>query len=259
VPVGKTLAAARRSQGLALADIEHATRIMGRLLTALEEERWDDLPPAAYVKGYIQNYAQALGLDPHPLIEEYERDTGHAERPTPLTHIPERTIVPHRHDAHQLPKAVWVGLAVALVIIGLVAWWVSALLGGDDTPPPIAPEPTATAEPTTTAGTGDTVDEPIPADGEEGGGEGTTDPAAGPFTLEVTVADGQASWLRITVDGLVAYEGTTAGGGPRTWTVAETATVRIGNPAVVSVTRDGEPVTVPLGTGVAEISLSAAD
>ena len=259
MPVGKTLAAARRSQGLTLADIEHATRIMGRLLRALEEERWNDLPPAAYVKGYIQNYAQALGLDPRPLLEEYERDTGHGEHPSPLSHIPERTIVPHRHDAHQPPKGVWVGLVVALVVIGLLAWGISALLGTDDTPPPIAPEPTATVEPTSTTGAGETVDVPIPADGEEGGGEGTADPASGPFTLEVTVADGQASWLRITVDGLVAYEGTTTGGGPRTWTVADTATVRIGNPAVVSVTRDGEPVTVPLGTGVAEITLTAGD
>lgn len=44
MPVGHLLATERRKQGRSLADVERATKIMGRMLDALEHERWDDLP-----------------------------------------------------------------------------------------------------------------------------------------------------------------------------------------------------------------------
>ncbi len=61
MPVGEKLAALRRERGKTLPDLEDATKIMGRMLSALENDRWDELPDPVYVKGYIQNYAQYLG------------------------------------------------------------------------------------------------------------------------------------------------------------------------------------------------------
>jgi hypothetical protein len=90
-----------------------------------------------------------------------------------------------------------------------------------------------------------------------------TDPASQTpgtaFVLRVTVADGMASWLRVTVDGLKAYEGTLAGGTYKEWTVTQNAEVRIGKATAVTVTRDGQPVQAKSVDGIAVATMSASD
>lgn len=245
MPVGEKLSALRRERGKSLAEIESATKIMGRMLSALENERWEELPASVYVRGYIRNYAQALGVDPEPLLAEYVKDTSAPRTEhVPLRRIPERTVVPHRLELHALPRQVWVAAAIAVLVVALVVWGVSALLSRDDTPPPIAPETTSTAG---TAPT-DAVSEAL-----------TTPVTENAFILKVEVAAGQSSWLQVRVDDLVAYEGTLPGGEPKMWTVTDTAIVRIGKPAAVTITRDGQPVAIPAATdGIAEVTLTTA-
>jgi cytoskeletal protein RodZ len=254
VPVGKTLAAARRAQGKSLVDIQNATHIMGRTLSALEAERWDDLPSPVYVKGYIQNFATALGMDPAPLLAEYAADTAGVVPKSRIERIPGRTVVPNQREVHAVPKQVWIALVVLIALIGLVVWGISALLSSDEEPPPIPPETTTpTLEPTTT----------VPGVSAEQAGPATTtvetDVPEGSFTLTVAVASGQASWLQIEVDGLAAYEGTLPGGQSKTYTVSDEAIVRIGKPASVTVMRDDEVVEIPLGMGTAEVRVSAQE
>ncbi|MGB4442489.1 MAG: RodZ domain-containing protein [Coriobacteriia bacterium] len=246
MPVGDRLVALRRERGKTLSDMESATKIMGRMLIALENNRFDELPASVYVRGYIQNYAQYLGVDPAPLLEEYSRDLGARTEAPALRHIPERTVVPHRLDVHAIPRQAWVAAAVAIVVIAGVVWGVSSLLGRGDSPPPIAPDTSESAEPTTTT----TVLDP-----DGGAGEET---AAGAFILKVEVTPGQSSWVQARVDGLIAYEGTMPGGESKMWTVADDAIVRVGKPAAVTITRDGNPVAIPAATdGIAEVSLTA--
>lgn len=248
MPVGTTLINLRRERGKTLSDMEGLTKIMGRMLSALENERWDELPAPVYVKGYIQNYASALGVDPKPLLEEYAKDTAapsHAER-VPLRRIPERAVVPHRLDVHQIPKQAWVAVAIAVLVVALLVWGVSALMSRDDEPPPIPPETTGTPDATGTTSAGGV------AAGARAVGEGA-------FVLAVEVTEGQSSWLQVTVDGLIAYEGTLPGGESKEWTVSSEASVRVGKPAAVTLTRDGLPVTIPPAEGIAEVALVAGD
>lgn len=244
MPVGEKLSELRRERGKSLPDIESATKIMGRMLSALENERWDELPAPVYVRGYIRSYAQALGVDPEPLLAEYTRDTSapHSEH-VPLRRIPERTVVPHRLELHALPKQLWITVAIAVFVVALLVWGVSALVSRDDTPP-IAPETTSTAGATAE----DAVTEAV---------TGAVSETA--FILKVEVAEGQSSWLQVRVDGLVAYEGTLPGGEPKMWTVTDEAVVRVGKPAAVTIARDGQPVQIPAATdGIAEVTLATA-
>lgn len=249
MPIGTTLSNLRRQQGKTMADMEQSTKIMGRMLSALENERWDELPATVYVKGYIQNYAHSLGVDAAPLLEEFAADLGktHAVH-EPLKRIPERTVVPHHLDIHDIPKGAWMAVAAAVLVVALAVWGISALMSRDDTPTPIAPETTSTTLPNT--GTGTT------AVGEAGTGAAT----AGVFVLKVAVAEGQSSWLQVTVDSLVAYEGTLPGGESKMWTVTSDAVVRVAKPASVSVTRDGQPVEIPAAAadGISQVTLAAA-
>jgi hypothetical protein len=63
----------------------------------------------------------------------------------------------------------------------------------------------------------------------------------------------------VTVDGEVVYEGTLAGGQPREWVVADEAVVRVGKPGSLTITRDDDVVEVPMGGGIAEVTLTAGE
>src|SRR3712207_3612777 len=69
--IGETLRAARRQQGVALADAAAETRVRESYLAALEEEDFGALGGDVYVKGFLRSYARFLRLDPEPLLAAY--------------------------------------------------------------------------------------------------------------------------------------------------------------------------------------------
>ena len=61
--VGQYLKAIRTRQGLSLQQVAKRTHIQPKQLRAIEAGNWMQLPEAIYVKGFLQKYAQSLGLD----------------------------------------------------------------------------------------------------------------------------------------------------------------------------------------------------
>ena len=76
-PIGESLHEARARRGIELSDVERATKIRVKYLRAMEEERWELLPGAAYARGFLRTYGSFLGLDGQALVEEY----GHRQEP----------------------------------------------------------------------------------------------------------------------------------------------------------------------------------
>lgn len=235
--LGQTLARRRRSLGKTLSEAEANTKIRARLLDALENGAYDALPSPAYVRGYVIAYAKFLGLDPAELVAAYDREAGHTQPPPRL---PTQVVVPRR-QGHPLPmRTVLLALSAVLVIGGL-AWGATRILRGPEPPPPIP----ATGEPTPTVDPSADVTPPAPPADQPA--EAPLAAAPFPFTLTVVIAPQSASWLRVTVDGLTAYEGTLTGERSMEWEVAEQASVRIGRPAAVTVYRDDTRVAIPEG------------
>ncbi len=69
--IGETLREARMRQRLDITDVEERTKIRAKYLRALENEEFSMLPGSTFVKTFLRTYAEALGLDPHLLVEEY--------------------------------------------------------------------------------------------------------------------------------------------------------------------------------------------
>jgi cytoskeleton protein RodZ len=69
--VGTFLHQARNRRQIELAEVEAATRIRLRYLSAIENEEWDVLPGGVYTRGFIRTYASFLGLDGERLVEDY--------------------------------------------------------------------------------------------------------------------------------------------------------------------------------------------
>jgi cytoskeletal protein RodZ len=258
MPVGETLAAERRKQSKSITEVVAATNIIARLINALEAGRYDELPQQAYVRGYIQSYAKFLGMPAAPLLKEYEADLGAGKPRTRLEEVPERTVVPMRDQMHHIPMSTWLTIVIAIIGIGFVLWLVGTVVNRSDAPLPIPPETTtSTIEPTETVP--GVATDTVPASdtvGAEGSGSTSSTVDDQTFVLKVDVAEGAASWLRVTVDGLKAYEGTLSGGQTKEWTVTKDAEVQIGKPDDVTVTRDGEAVTPKSKNGIGIVTLS---
>src|SRR5213078_4826884 len=69
--IGSSLREARLRQGLDFPELEQATKIRGKYLRALEDEQFAVLPAQTYVKGFLRNYAEFLGLDGQLYVDEY--------------------------------------------------------------------------------------------------------------------------------------------------------------------------------------------
>ena len=82
--IGNSLREARLRRELELRDAEHGTKIRGKYLRALEDERFELLPAHTYVKGFLRAYADYLGLDGQLYVDEYNSRYVIGEEDAPL-------------------------------------------------------------------------------------------------------------------------------------------------------------------------------
>jgi transcriptional regulator with XRE-family HTH domain len=71
--IGRYLRGERELRKFSLEEVSKFTRIKEQYLNAIEEDRYDLLPSAIYVKGYLTAYARYLGLDPNDTVLRYHR------------------------------------------------------------------------------------------------------------------------------------------------------------------------------------------
>lgn len=72
--IGEVLSEARSTHHISIEQLAKKTRIRAEYLEALENNQFEKLPAAAFVKGYIKTYAQAFGLEEGPLLALLRRD-----------------------------------------------------------------------------------------------------------------------------------------------------------------------------------------
>lgn len=70
--IGSYLKREREFRKIELSEIAESTRISAGTLQALEEERFDELPGKAFVRGYLKSYAKHVGLDVADVLLRYE-------------------------------------------------------------------------------------------------------------------------------------------------------------------------------------------
>jgi len=71
--IGRYLREEREFRNLSLEEVSKFTKIRKQFLNAIEEDRYELLPPAIYVKGYLTAYARYLGLDPNDTVLRYQK------------------------------------------------------------------------------------------------------------------------------------------------------------------------------------------
>lgn len=68
---GSRLRRARMHRGVELEEIGQITKVTLTYLQAIEDEAFDSLPAAVYVRGFVTAYARAIGLDPDRVARSY--------------------------------------------------------------------------------------------------------------------------------------------------------------------------------------------
>jgi cytoskeleton protein RodZ len=114
--VGETLARARAALGFTVVDVALQLKFAPRQIEALEQERFDQLPPGMFSRGMVRAYARLLKLDPEPLVEriagrvastDNASAVAAAPRPIPIT------------DSSRRGNLVYAGLSLA--VLGVIA------------------------------------------------------------------------------------------------------------------------------------------
>ncbi|MFD2116762.1 helix-turn-helix domain-containing protein [Paenibacillus yanchengensis] len=72
--LGALLREAREEKKMTLEDIQDLTKIRTRYLEAIESGDYSVLPGSFYVKAFIKNYAEAVGLDADEVLRLYQHD-----------------------------------------------------------------------------------------------------------------------------------------------------------------------------------------
>jgi hypothetical protein len=132
--IGSSLREARTRQGLDFEEMEERTKVRAKYLRHLEDDRFDQLPGHTYTKGFLQVYADALGLDGRLYVEEYNSRyvAGDEEGGGAAPRLPRAPRGQRRRHARRESGTVGVALAAILLVTALViaAW----RFGGHDTP-----------------------------------------------------------------------------------------------------------------------------
>ncbi|MBT2665738.1 helix-turn-helix domain-containing protein [Bacillus sp. ISL-4] len=123
--LGNRLKEAREAKGLSLEDLQELTKIQKRYLIGIEEGNYSMMPGKFYVRAFIKQYCEAVGLDSEEIFEQYKSEIPSIyseELPEQLSRVQSRKTIPAGNSkvVEMLPKI----LAVVLVIGAAVLIWV---------------------------------------------------------------------------------------------------------------------------------------
>jgi cytoskeletal protein RodZ len=223
VSIGDTLAEARRQAGLTITQVSQRTRIRESIIRGIEQGDFSACGGDFYARGHIRSIAGVVGVDPAPLINEYDAEHGSpggisaAEVFEPST--------PIRIRERRSPSLSMIVIVVLLAIIGFSAYH---LVSTHNRKNVAAPAARATQHATALQPT----PKPTPTR--------SVSPKPSDVVIQLTAVEDCWVLLTNTNSGSQIYMGTIPAGQSMTWTESKAVSLRLGNPPGVVLTVDGK-------------------
>jgi cytoskeleton protein RodZ len=220
--IGSSLREARLRQELDFPELEERTKIRPKYLRALEDERFDILPAPTYVRGFLRSYAESLGLDGQPFVDEYNTRfaVGDEDAPIRARRVPPPR--PHR-SGRESRIAVLALFAIAVATALVIAAW---RFGGPE-------------------------GEKVPGLASPRAGQATHSPSSTAQRTRLAVtAVGGGSWMEVRAGssgGKLLYSGTLERGQRKTFEGVRLQ-LALAEPQNVAVRLNGNRVSLPVGT-----------
>jgi cytoskeleton protein RodZ len=250
--LGDFLRAARRRRRASIERAAEETRIRADYLMRMESDEFDFLAPA-YVRGFLRSYARWLGVDPAPLVDQFDRRYGSGRAdPGQIAALERRVRGAPRQRRRPSRWSVAATIAavtlIALAIVGVVA-------------------PSPNESPLDSGGVAGGDESPTP----EPGGSATPEPSPSPSPSrpprpQIAFSDGikvfvvatrAACWVDVTADGSGVFGATLAAGqrsGP--FTAATSMDIILGNAYGVDLVVNGTRVPGPFGASGQVVTVS---
>ncbi|MFJ7747742.1 RodZ domain-containing protein [Peribacillus sp. NPDC097295] len=120
--LGNRLKEAREAKGFTLDDLQELTKIQKRYLVGIEEGNYSMMPGKFYVRAFIKQYCEAVGLEPEDIFEEFKSDVPSVyseELPEQLSRVQTRKTIPAKDSkfVEMLPKILGVIVVIGVAIL----------------------------------------------------------------------------------------------------------------------------------------------
>ncbi|RAY12003.1 DUF4115 domain-containing protein [Actinomadura craniellae] len=229
--IGETLAQGRREAGLTVTQVSVRTRIRETVIRGIERDDYTFCGGNFYARGHIRSIARVVGVDPEPLVREYDEMHGGAPQPLAAATAfePERPVPIREGRAPNWTAAMAAALALATVYALIQVFGGG---GGErdvtQVAQPVVPSPTPTASP---ARPGPVAQAPRKA-------------------VEVQIKARRSSWLNVRDDkGKQLFSGLVRSGETKEWTARKRLFLVIGNGGGVKLVVNGKDLGTPGAEG----------
>jgi len=154
--IGERLVDAREHRGLSVEDVSASTRIRSTLIRKIEADDFSGLGGEVYARGHLRSIASFVGLDPAPLVADFDRMHGGGPTGPPMAPMPQNDSVkaerrgPNWAAAMVVALLVVIAIAAAPLVSGAFKASPGRTIAVDRTAPtasPPAPTPSATPAP----------------------------------------------------------------------------------------------------------------
>ena len=237
--IGDALAQARGQAGLTITQVSQRTCIRETIVRGIEHDDFSACGGDFYARGHIRSIARVVGIDPEPLIHEYDTTHGAPEAIRAADVFEPAT--PIKLKERRSPN--W-SLAMIIVLALVVGYGVYRAVAAVTSPghaavaAPPSHHPSAAAAPSSPAPT----------------------PTHVSHTVVIRLTAIEDCWVEFTTpDGAYLSQDYVTGGSSMTWTFHRNVTMQIGNPGGILLTVNGkhlgrpgsvgQPVTLSFGPG----------
>jgi transcriptional regulator with XRE-family HTH domain len=227
VTIGDALGEARRQAGLTITQVSQRTCIRETIIRGIERNDFSACGGDFYARGHIRSIARAVGVEPEPLIREYDATQGAPEAITAADVFEPSTPIKIRE--RRRPNWSLAMLVVLAAIVGIATYH---FLSAPSKPPRNAgratkigassPSPSHTAAGKTTVATDGKSHHPHR------------------IVLTITAVNGNCYATLLTRSGHVIFQNYIYAGQSKTFTLRRTVRLQLSNPAAVTLTVNGK-------------------
>jgi len=262
--IGRQLRYQRELLGLTLDEVEKQTHLRQHYLVAMESGDLDALPSPVQGRGMLSNYATFLGMDHEDLLLRFAE--GLQSRLSVRQAATPKEETETAQPQTQLPAPirrffsgeVVIGGILILSLVVFVLWSVIRVFSIQSTQEtsPTAPSiadvllasatPTLTETPLPPTVTPLAIPQLFPTQviaTDEQTGEPLTGPAAGKVQLYIAIR--QRTWLRVTVDGEVVFDGRVIPGSAYTYTGETQIEILVGSGSAIQIFYNQQDLGTP--------------
>jgi cytoskeletal protein RodZ len=223
VSIGDTLAEARRQSGLTITQVSQQTRIRESIVRAIEQGDFSPCGGNFYARGHIRSIAEVVGVDPVPLIREYDEVHG-----PPGGMRASQIFEPATPIRIREPRNLHLGRVLAVALLAVIGFGAYHFISERNTHSTATPAATVRPQVTPTA----TV-HPRPTT--------TPQPAIPANTAVIRLTAKSDCWVGISSStGQQISQSLVHAGQTVTWTEKQPVAMVIGNPPGISLTVNGK-------------------